>query len=99
MADQSKQVCLSTSSGWRQLTVTPSVSRSGEIVHMQIISREKTAQLHADIPACCLLHDAMYQDDSEKKVQTGATFECLLEKWAQQAGLMSFFFGVVVSTI
>ena len=85
-ADQSKQVCLKTSSYKRQLTATPCVRQSGEVVCMQIITRGKTARSHADIPPSCLLHDALYQDYSDKKVQTGATFERLLRKLADKAG-------------
>ena len=57
VADQSKQVCLRTSSDKRQLTATPCASRSGEVVSMQIITTEKTARSHADIPPGCLLHE------------------------------------------
>ena len=53
---------------------------------MQIITRGKTARSHADVPPSCLLHDAIYQDHGEKKVQTGATFGRLLRKLADQAG-------------
>ena len=70
VADQSKQICLPRSSDKRQLTATPCVSRSGEVTCMQIITRGKTARLHGDIPLGCLLHDARYQDNSGKKVQT-----------------------------
>ena len=85
VADQSKQLCLTTSSDKRQLTATPCVSGSGEVVCMQIITRGKTERSQADVPPDCLLHDAMSQDHSEKKVQTGATFERLLRKLADKA--------------
>ena len=84
-ADQSKQVWLRKSSDKRQLTSTPCVSRSGEAVCMQFITRGKTAWSHADISPGCLLHDAVYQDRRENKVQTGATFERLLRKLADKA--------------
>ena len=70
VADQSKQVCVRMSNDKRQLTATPYVSRSGEVVCMQIITRGKTARSHADIPPECLLHDAVYQDHIEKTVQS-----------------------------
>ena len=62
VADQSKQVCLRTSSDRRHLTATPCVSRSGEVVCMQIVTREKAARSHADLARGCPPHDAMYQD-------------------------------------
>ena len=86
VANQSMQVCLRTSSDKRQLTATSCVGRSGEVICMQIITRGKPARSHADILQGCLLHDAVYQDHSEKKVQTGATFERLLRKLADKAG-------------
>ena len=49
VAHQSKQCCLRTSDDKRQLTATPCVSRSGEVVCMQIISKGKTARSHADM--------------------------------------------------
>ena len=52
---------------------------------MHIITRGKTARSHADIQPGCPLHDAVYQDHSEKKVQSGGTFECLLTKLADKA--------------
>ena len=85
VAPQSKQVCPRTSSDKGQLTATTCVSRSGEVVCMQIITREKIARSHADIPPGRLLHDAMYQEHIEKKVQTRATFERLLRSLAQKA--------------
>ena len=85
VADQSKQVCPRLSSDKRQLTATRCVSRSGEHACMQIITRGKTARSHADVLTGCLLHDAVYQDHSEKKFETGATFEHLLRKLADTA--------------
>ena len=81
----SMQVCLRRSSDKRQLTATLCVSRSPEVVCMHIITRGKTARSHADIPLGCLLHDAVYQDRSEKDVYTKATFEHLLRKLAEKA--------------
>ena len=52
---------------------------------MQIITRGKAERSQADVPPDCLLHDVMSQDHSEKKVQTGATFERLLRKLADKA--------------
>ena len=52
---------------------------------MQIITRRKTARSHAAIPPCCLLHDAVYQDQMLKKVPTRATLQRLLKKLADKA--------------
>ena len=85
MANRSKQVCLRTSSDKRQLTATPHVSRRAEIVCMQCIITRKAARSHANIPAGCLLHEAVYEDHSEKMVHTAATFEHLLRKLPDKA--------------
>ena len=52
---------------------------------MQTITRVKTARLHAALPPGRLLHDAVYQDHSEKNVRIGTTFERLLRKLAEKA--------------
>ena len=52
---------------------------------MHIITRGKTARSHSNIPPCCFLNDAVYQDHIETKVHTGATFERLLRKLAKKA--------------
>ena len=52
---------------------------------MQFITRGKLARSHADSPPACLLRDAVYQDHSEKKVQTGASSEGRLRKLADKA--------------
>ena len=44
--------------------------QSRAVFCMQIITRRKTT----DIPPVCLLHDVVYQDHTEKKVQIGAIF-------------------------
>ena len=84
MADRSKQVCLRTRNDKRQLTATPCVSRGGEAVCMQIITRGKTARSHSYILRGCLLDDAVYQNYSEKMVQNRATFERLMNKLVER---------------
>ena len=85
VADQSEQVYLRKSNDSMRLTSTPCVSPSGEVVCMQIIARGKTPWLHANIRPGGLLHDAVYQEHSETKAQTGATFERLPRTLAEKA--------------
>ena len=68
VADESNQVCLRTSNDKTQLTATPCVNKTGEVVGMQIIARGKTARSHADIPPGGLLLDAAYQNHCKKPV-------------------------------
>ena len=56
---------------------------------MHRITRRKIAGSHASIQPGCLLHDAVYQDHSEKKVHTGATFERLFRKLGDKASHIS----------
>ena len=84
VADQSKQVCVTTSSDKRYLTTTPFVSLSSEVVWMTILTRGKPAWSLGDIAPSSVLHDAVYQDHNEKKVQTIATLEHLLKKLAEK---------------
>ena len=86
IAEQAKQVCLKTSTDKRHLTATPYVNQSGEVVCMRIIARRKTARSYAPLSPGYLLHDAVYKDNSGKKVQNAAIFKRLLRKLAQRAG-------------
>ena len=86
VADQSKQVCLGTSRNNKQLTAIRCVSRSGEGVCMQIITRRKIALPHAYIPPSCVLRDALYQDQNDKNFRMGATLQGLLRNLAPKVG-------------
>ena len=67
MPDQSKHLCSKTSNETRQLKAIRCVSVGGKVLCMHIITIGKTARSRAYIQSGCLLHDALYQDHSEKR--------------------------------